>query len=80
MYVRYQVLGQTQVAVPTHFFKILLIEKGQDLEIKSFVMPNSEAAEGIGSEFSVDIILVVFYWLNSRLICVLGQVITYNAI
>ena len=56
MYVRYQVLGQTQVAVPTHFFKILLIEKGQDLEIKSFVMPNSEAAEGIGSEFSVDII------------------------
>ena len=29
LFVRYQVLGQTQVAVPTHFFKILLIEKGQ---------------------------------------------------
>jgi len=45
LYIRYQVLGQTQVAVPTHFFKILLIERGNDLEIKSFVMPNSDEAD-----------------------------------
>ena len=33
------------MAVPTHYFKIILLEKGSDLEIKSYVMPNSEEAE-----------------------------------
>ena len=42
-WVRYQVIGQNNVAVPTHFFKILVLEtdSGQ-LELESFVLPNQE--------------------------------------
>ena len=40
-----KLLGERHVAVPTHYFKIILLEKGSDLEIKSYVMPNSEEAE-----------------------------------
>ena len=38
---KYQVLGHNHVAVPTHFFKVLLIENNQGkYELMSFVMPN----------------------------------------
>ncbi|KAI1285303.1 Endonuclease G, mitochondrial [Halotydeus destructor] len=40
-YVKYQVIGQNLVAVPTHFFKIMLIENNDEtLEIESYLMPN----------------------------------------
>ncbi|XP_059175315.1 endonuclease G, mitochondrial-like isoform X1 [Physella acuta] len=41
LYVKYEVIGENHVAVPTHFFKIIVIENevGQ-LELQSYVMPN----------------------------------------
>ena len=45
LFVKYQVLGQRNVAVPTHHFKILLIERGDSIKIQSYVMPNSIEAE-----------------------------------
>ena len=39
---RYQVIGQNQVAVPTHFFKIVVgeYETGGGLEMEAYVLPN----------------------------------------
>ena len=43
MYVKYQVIGQNNVAVPTHFFKIVVMEnESKDLEMDAFVLPNQE--------------------------------------
>lgn len=42
LYVRYRVLGMAQVAVPTHFFKVLLCERRDGtIDVESFVMPNA---------------------------------------
>ncbi|WAR30989.1 NUCG-like protein [Mya arenaria] len=41
MYVKYEVIGQNNVAVPTHFFKVVAIETNAgDFEILSYVLPN----------------------------------------
>ncbi|XP_064616061.1 endonuclease G, mitochondrial-like [Liolophura sinensis] len=41
LYVKYEVIGKNHVAVPTHFFKIVIIETNTgDYEQLSFVMPN----------------------------------------
>ena len=41
-YVKYQVIGKNAVAVPTHFFKVLLVENNDSrLDIESYVMSNS---------------------------------------
>ena len=41
MYVKYQVIGKNHVAVPTHFFKVIVIEnQKQELSLESHVMPN----------------------------------------
>lgn len=41
LYVRYQVLGQNHVAVPTHFFKVMVTETSTgELELESFLLPN----------------------------------------
>ena len=39
---RYQVIGPNNVAVPTHFFKIIVgeYETTRDLELEAFVLPN----------------------------------------
>jgi len=43
MYVKYQVIGQNNVAVPTHFFKIVVMEnESRDLELDAFVLPNQQ--------------------------------------
>lgn len=42
--VEYQLLGSQHIAVPTHFFKIILMESKESIEIKAFVMPNSETS------------------------------------
>lgn len=40
-YVKYQVIGQNSVAVPTHFYKIVVGETPNGaLEMESYVMPN----------------------------------------
>ncbi|PNF21902.1 Endonuclease G, mitochondrial [Cryptotermes secundus] len=41
MYIRYQVLGANSVAVPTHFFKVIVAETAdQKLDMEAYVMPN----------------------------------------
>jgi len=41
MYVKYEVIGQSNVAVPTHFFKVIVCETEQRyLEMEAFVLPN----------------------------------------
>jgi endonuclease G len=41
LYVKYEVIGKNNVAVPTHFFKVLLIENNSgQYELLSFVLPN----------------------------------------
>ncbi|XP_057375067.1 endonuclease G, mitochondrial-like [Daphnia carinata] len=41
MYVKYQVIGKNHVAVPTHFFKVIVMENHkQELSLESYVMPN----------------------------------------
>lgn len=43
MYVRYQVIGKNSVAVPTHFFKIVVYEmEDHSLALESYVMPNQK--------------------------------------
>lgn len=41
MYVKYEVIGQQNVAVPTHFFKVILCEKNNEYMLYSYVLPNS---------------------------------------
>ncbi|XP_037257120.1 endonuclease G, mitochondrial [Falco rusticolus] len=51
MYVKYQVIGKNHVAVPTHFFKVLILEKESgEIELRSYVMPNSPVDEKIPLE------------------------------
>ena len=41
-YVKYEVIGNNHVAVPTHFYKIVVGEtKDHKLEMEAFVMPNA---------------------------------------
>lgn len=45
-YVRYQVIGGGGVAVPTHFFKLVVAENGGGVEAVAFVLPNRPIAGG----------------------------------
>ncbi|XP_056157884.1 endonuclease G, mitochondrial [Lampris incognitus] len=49
LYVRYQVIGQNHVAVPTHFFKVLILERagGGGVELQSYIFPNAPVDEKI---------------------------------
>lgn len=41
-YVRYEVIGANHVAVPTHFYKVIVCETSDGkLEMEAFVMPNT---------------------------------------
>ncbi|XP_054006449.1 endonuclease G, mitochondrial isoform X1 [Hylaeus anthracinus] len=45
-YVRYEVIGANHVAVPTHFYKIIVLETNDSkLEMEAFVMPNAPIAD-----------------------------------
>lgn len=46
-YVRYEVIGDNNVAVPTHFFKVVVCEKGSVYDLLSFVMPNQDVPENV---------------------------------
>jgi len=39
-YVRYEVIGANQVAVPTHFFKVMLRERDGRREMQAFIVPH----------------------------------------
>lgn len=43
LYVRYQVIGANNVAVPTHFYKVVVMEtQGGQLEMEAYVLPNQK--------------------------------------
>jgi len=47
-YVKYEVIGPNNVAVPTHFFKVVVCENGSSgYELLSFVMPNQILPESV---------------------------------
>lgn len=57
LYVTYRVLGNNHISVPTHYFKVFLVElNGGKLELEAFVMPNDDL-EGKPSldEFRIDL-------------------------
>lgn len=39
-YVRYQVIGENNVAVPTHYFKVIYGKKESDIVTEAYVIPN----------------------------------------
>lgn len=50
-YVKYQVIGKNHVAVPTHFFKVLILEAASgQIELRSYVMPNAPVDETLPLE------------------------------
>ncbi|XP_061671954.1 endonuclease G, mitochondrial isoform X1 [Syngnathoides biaculeatus] len=53
LYVRYQVLGRNHVAVPTHFFKVLVLERDgarSGVELRSYILPNQPVDDKIPLE------------------------------
>ena len=46
LYVKYEVIGKNNVSVPTHFFKVVVIENDKgEFEMNSFVIPNQSFPE-----------------------------------
>jgi len=43
-HVRYKVIGKNNVAVPTHFFKVMLRERDDKIAVQAFVVPHAELA------------------------------------
>ena len=41
LYVKYEVIGKNHVSVPTHFFKVLVIEQKGVFDLEAYVMPNT---------------------------------------
>ncbi|XP_043576534.1 endonuclease G, mitochondrial [Chiloscyllium plagiosum] len=51
VYVKYEVIGKNHVAVPTHIFKVVILEKHSgEIELQSYVMPNQPVQENIPLE------------------------------
>ncbi|KAH9488645.1 hypothetical protein Btru_061279 [Bulinus truncatus] len=54
LYVKYEVIGDNHVAVPTHFFKVVVIENKQgQFELQSYVMPNQSLPDVILQNYLV---------------------------
>lgn len=50
-FIKYQVIGPNDVAVPTHFFKVIILENWQgSKEIRAYILPNQEIAANISLE------------------------------
>ena len=43
-FVMYPVIGENDVAVPTHFYKVLRLEQGNEMEERAYIMPNEYIA------------------------------------
>lgn len=41
-YVHYEVIGASEVAVPTHYFKVIRAVKGDIVDTKAYIIPNEE--------------------------------------
>ena len=39
--ISYRVIGENNVAVPTHFFKCVCLERGGELKVRAFLIPNA---------------------------------------
>lgn len=52
----YELIGNGTIAVPTHFFKVLLVPKSTDYALASFILPNQaiDSKTDLNS-FSVDL-------------------------
>ena len=48
-YIKYQVIGKNNVAVPTHFFKVIVgeMEGSRDLEMEAYVLPNEKIPDHV---------------------------------
>ena len=47
-YIKYQVIGKNNVAVPTHFFKVMVGElDNQQLEMEAYVLPNEAIPDNV---------------------------------
>lgn len=56
LYVTYRVLGDNHVSVPTHYFKVFLVETRDDqLVMEAFLMPNDPQVDGKIDDFRVPI-------------------------
>lgn len=44
-YVKYEVIGKNNVAVPTHYFKVLQEKKGSIFRTEAFIIPNETISE-----------------------------------
>lgn len=62
-YVKYQVIGANTVAVPTHFFKIVVMETSDsNFEMEAYVMPNAVISDDTPlTNFQVRIYLAFYY-------------------
>lgn len=57
-YIKYQVIGASTVAVPTHFFKVIAMETPDlNYELEAYVMPNAP----ISDETPLHVFQVNFY-------------------
>lgn len=46
LYVKYKLIGENRVAVPTHYFKVILGETNDNqLEMQSYILPNQPINE-----------------------------------
>lgn len=47
-YVKYQVIGNNNVAVPTHFFKVIVGETANhEFDMEAYVMPNAPIDDNV---------------------------------
>lgn len=62
-YVKFEVIGANHVAVPTHFFKMVLLETNQgQYELEAYVMPNQVVdAEVPLTSFQVRLPILIYY-------------------
>lgn len=56
LYVTYRVLGENHVSVPTHFFKVFLVETpDNNLVMEAFLMPNDPSIDGKIDDYRIPI-------------------------
>lgn len=65
VYVKYQVIGNNSVAVPTHFYKVIVVERSDGkLELESYVMPNQVIVDKTPLNVFQVILSIAFQLLN----------------
>lgn len=63
---KYEVIGASNVAVPTHFFKVVVMENdNNEFEMEAYVMPNKPIEEGTPLHvFQVRIVFTLINYLE----------------